>query len=57
MSVIQWLEKKQHVMDPVEWGGDMEVRLLTIELYWSLLPALMVVMLESFPASLPLCPR
>ena len=33
MSVIQWLEKKQCVMDPAEWGGDMEVRLLAIGLH------------------------
>lgn len=32
LSVIQWLEKKQRVMDPAEWGGDMEVRLLAIGL-------------------------
>ena len=32
LSVVQWLEKKQRVMDPAEWGGDMEVRLLAIGL-------------------------
>ena len=24
LSVPQWLEKKQHVMDPAEWGGDVD---------------------------------
>lgn len=33
LSVIQWLQKKQCVMDPAEWGGDMEVRLLAIGLH------------------------
>ena len=33
LSVLQWLEKKQHVVDPTEWGGDMEVRLLAIALH------------------------
>ena len=33
LSLPQWLEKKQRVMDPTEWGGDMEVRLLAIALH------------------------
>ncbi|XP_065913758.1 uncharacterized protein [Dysidea avara] len=33
LSVVQWLEKKERVMDPTEWGGDMEVRLLAIALH------------------------
>ena len=30
--MIQWLEKKQSVFDPSEWGGDLELRLLAIGL-------------------------
>ena len=33
LSLQQWLEKKQHVVDPTEWGGDMEVWLLAIALH------------------------
>ena len=32
LSIIQWLERKQAVLDPAEWGGDLEVRLLAIGL-------------------------
>ena len=32
LSIIQWLERKQAVLDPTEWGGDLEVQLLVIDL-------------------------
>ena len=32
LSIIQWLERKQAVLDPTEWGGDLEIRLLAIGL-------------------------
>ena len=32
LSVIQWLEKRQTILDPSEWGGDLELRLLAIGL-------------------------
>ena len=32
LSVIQWLETKQGVLDPTEWAGDLEIRLLAIGL-------------------------
>ena len=32
LSMIQWLEKRQTVLDPSEWGGDLELRLLAIGL-------------------------
>ena len=27
LSVSQWVESKQNVVGPTEWGGDMEVQL------------------------------
>ena len=32
LSFIQWLERKQAILDPSEWGGDLELRLLAIGL-------------------------
>ena len=32
LSTIQWLERKKAVLDPTEWGGDLEIRLLAIGL-------------------------
>ena len=32
LSPIQWLQKKQTILDPAEWGGDLELRLLAIGL-------------------------
>jgi len=32
LSFIQWLEKKQTVLDPSEWGGNLELHLLAIGL-------------------------
>jgi len=32
LSVIQWLEKRQTILDPSEWGGDLELCLLAIGL-------------------------
>ena len=32
LSLVHWLEKKQAVLDPSEWGGDLELRLLAIGL-------------------------
>lgn len=28
LSFVQWQEKKQTVLNPTEWGGDLELRLL-----------------------------
>ena len=33
LSMPQWMEKKQHAVDPTEWGSEMEVRLLAIALH------------------------
>jgi len=32
LSVIQWLEKRQTILDPSEWVGDLELHLLAIGL-------------------------
>jgi len=32
LSPLQWLQKKQTILDPAEWGGDLELRLLAIGL-------------------------
>jgi len=32
LSYLQWLERKQSVMNPSKWGGDLELRLLAIGL-------------------------
>ena len=32
LSLIQWLKRKQTVLDPSQWGGDLELRLLAIGL-------------------------
>jgi len=32
LSIAQWLQKKQATLDPAQWGGDLEVRLLAIGL-------------------------
>ena len=32
MSNLQWLHKKQEILEPNSWGGDLEVRLLDIGL-------------------------
>ena len=30
--IIQWLQKQQAILDPAEWGSDLELRLLAIGL-------------------------
>ena len=32
LTITQWLQKKIVVLDPAEWGGDLELRLLAIGL-------------------------
>ena len=32
LSVLQWIKKKQNILNSAEWGGDLEVRLLAIGL-------------------------
>ena len=32
LSTTQWLQKKQTILDPAEWGGDLELCLLAIGL-------------------------
>lgn len=32
LTVIQWLQKKKVLLNPEEWGGDLELHLLVIGL-------------------------
>ena len=32
LSTAQWLQRKLKILDPAQWGGDLEVQLLTIGL-------------------------
>lgn len=54
-TVIQWLEKKQNVMDLPEWGGDLELCLLAIGLKWDIVVVTSVDCGESSYARRFLC--
>ena len=60
LSVIQWLEKKQKILNVSEWGGDLEIRLLAITLHREIVVLTSGIdgsYAESFPVNFPHYPR
>ena len=61
LTAVQWLQKKMTILQPSEWGGDLELRLLAIGIQRDIA----VVTLDSFdscyvrrfPCQSPLSPK
>jgi len=60
LSVKQWIEKKQTILNSTEWGGDLEVCLLAIRLHRDIVVITagdVGSYVRRFPQAAPLCPR